>query len=42
VDDICHTDVEIPARLAAFMQGQKQSIPMPNDFQAFKQFLMEQ
>ena len=23
VDDICHTDVEIPARLAAFMQGEK-------------------
>lgn len=41
VDDICHTDVEIPARLAAFMQGQKQSIPMPNDFSAFKHFLME-
>ena len=41
VDDICHTDVEIPARLAAFMQGQKQSVPMPNDFQAFKQFLLE-
>ena len=41
VDDICHTDVEIPARLAAFMQGEKQSIPMPNDFSAFKQFLME-
>ena len=41
VDDICHTDVEIPARLAAFMQGQKQSVEMPNDFSAFKQFLME-
>ena len=41
VDDICHTDVEIPARLAAFMQGEKQSIPMPNDFSAFKQFLLE-
>ena len=41
VDDICHTDVEIPARLAAFMQGEKQSVPMPNDFSAFKQFLME-
>lgn len=41
VDDICHTDVEIPARLAAFMQGEKQSIPMPNDFSAFKHFLME-
>ncbi len=41
VDDICHTDVEIPARLAAFMQGEKQSVPMPNDFSAFKNFLME-
>ena len=42
VDDICHTDVEIPARLAAFMQGEKQSVEMPNDFQAFKQFLLAQ
>ena len=42
VDDICATDVEIPARLAAFMQGQKQSVEMPNDFSAFKHFLMEQ
>ena len=41
VDDICHTDVDIPARLAAFMQGEKRSIPMPNDFSAFKHFLME-
>ena len=41
VDDICHTDVEIPARLAAFMQDEKQSIPMPNDFSAFKHFLLE-
>ena len=41
VDDICHTDVEIPARLAAFMQGEKQSVQMPNEFSAFKQFLME-
>ena len=41
VDDICATDVEIPARLAAFMQGQKQSVEMPNDFSAFKHFLLE-
>lgn len=40
VDDICGTDIEIPARLQAFMQGTKQSIPMPNDFQQFKSFLM--
>ena len=41
VDDICATDVEIPARLAAFMQGQKQSVEMSNDFSALKQFLLE-
>ena len=42
VDDICGTDVEIPARLQAFMKGQKQSVPMTKDFAAFKQFLLEQ
>ncbi len=42
VDDICGTDVAIPARLAAFMQSEKQSVDMPNDFQAFKQFLLAQ
>ena len=40
VDDICHTDVAIPERLAAFMKGQKCSVEMPNDFQAFKQYLL--
>lgn len=40
VDDICNTDVEIPARLAAFMQGKKQSVEMPNDFGTFKQYLL--
>ena len=42
VDDICGTDVEIPARLQAFMKGQKQSVPMTKDFAAFKQFLLKQ
>ncbi|MCR4808800.1 MAG: threonine synthase [Prevotella sp.] len=42
VDDILGIDVEIPERLAAFMRGEKQSVPMPNDFEAFKRFLMEQ
>lgn len=32
--------VEIPARLAAFMRGEKQSVPMTADFASFKQFLM--
>ena len=42
VDEICGTDVEIPARLQAFMKGQKQSVPMTKDFAAFKQFLLKQ
>ena len=41
VDEICGTDVEIPARLQAFMKGKKQSIPMSKDFAAFKEFLLE-
>ena len=42
VDEILGIDVEIPERLAAFMRGEKQSVPMPNDFEAFKQFLLAQ
>ncbi|MDD5861495.1 MAG: threonine synthase [Prevotella sp.] len=42
VDAILGTDIAIPERLAAFMRGQKQMTEMPNDFQAFKQFLMKQ
>lgn len=34
------TTVEIPARLAAFMNGTKQSVPMTKDFPAFKAYLM--
>ena len=42
VDDILGIDVEIPERLAAFMKGQKQSIPLSKDFPEFKAFLMQQ
>jgi threonine synthase len=42
VDDILSIDVEIPARLAAFMRGQKQSVPMTKDFSDFKQYLLKQ
>lgn len=42
VDDILSIDVDIPARLRAFMQGQKQSTPMTKDFDDFKQYLMNQ
>jgi threonine synthase len=42
VDDIIGIDVEIPARLAAFMKGEKQSVAMTKDFSDFKQYLMSQ
>ena len=42
VDDILSIDVEIPERLANFMKGQKQSVPMTKDFADFKQYLMKQ
>ena len=42
VDEIIGIDVEIPERLAAFMRGQKQSVPMTKDFSDFKAYLMEQ
>lgn len=35
-------EVAIPQRLAEFMKGQKQSVPLARDFSAFKAFLMQQ
>ena len=42
VDDILGIDVEIPDRLAAFMKGEKQSVPMTKEFADFKQYLLKQ
>lgn len=42
VDEILSIDVEIPERLANFMKGRKQSVPMTKDFADFKQYLMKQ
>ncbi|MBQ6208409.1 MAG: threonine synthase [Prevotella sp.] len=42
VDAITHADVEIPERLAAFMRGKKESVPMSKDFQDFKDYLLKQ
>ena len=42
VDDILGIDVEIPDRLAAFMKGEKQSVPMTKDFADFKKYLMSE
>lgn len=42
VDRILETDIEIPAKLKAFMQGTKQSIELSKDFETFKSYLMAQ
>jgi len=42
VDEILGIDVEIPERLATFMRGTKQSVPMSKDFADFKRYLMQQ
>ena len=42
VDQILSTDIKIPAKLKAFMQGKKQSIELSKDFEGFKQFLLQQ
>lgn len=41
VDNICGGDVAIPAKLAAFMKGQKKSIEIGKDFEGFKEFLLQ-
>lgn len=40
VDGICHTDIAIPERLQAFMNGTKQSVPMSKEFDEFKEFIL--
>lgn len=40
VDHILNADIEIPAKLQAFMQGEKQSIELGKDFESFKAYLM--
>ena len=40
VDAITGADVAIPERLAAFMKGTKQSVPMTRDFADFKKYLL--
>ena len=42
VDSILEADIEIPAKLKAFMQGTKQSIELKKDFEGFKSYLMKQ
>ncbi|MDO4161174.1 MAG: threonine synthase [Prevotellaceae bacterium] len=42
VDGIIGCDIEIPAKLAEFMKGTKQSVPMTKNFEDFKKFLMNE
>ena len=42
VESIISREVTIPDRLAAFMKGTKQSIPLSKEFLDFKSFLMKQ
>ena len=42
VDAITGGDVEIPARLQAFMKGTKQSVEISKDYAAFRQFLFNE
>ena len=39
VEAAAGVEVEIPARLAAFMRGEKQSVPMGRDYPAFRDYL---
>ena len=41
VDQILGTDIEIPARLKAFMDGEKQSVSLSKDFRDLKQYLLK-
>lgn len=42
VDGILGSDIEIPAKLQAFMKGTRQSVELPKDFESFKAYLMKQ
>lgn len=41
VDGILGTGIEIPTRLQNFMNGRKQSVSIPNDYDAFRRLLMQ-
>lgn len=42
VEDIISTDINIPEKLKAFMNGTKQSVPMSKNFMTFKEWLLKQ
>ena len=42
VEDIIGTNINIPEKLKAFMNGTKQSVPMSQNFMTFKEWLLKQ
>ncbi len=40
VEETLDLELKLPDRLAAFMKGEKKSSPLPNDYNAFKSFLL--
>ena len=40
IERIIGREVRIPERLRAFMEGEKQTVPMTKDFADFKHFLL--
>ena len=42
VEDIIGTDINIPEKLKAFLNGTKQSVPMSKNFMTFKEWLLKQ
>lgn len=42
VEDIIGTDINIPEKLKAFMNGTKQYVPMSKNFMTFKEWLLKQ
>lgn len=40
IDDILQSDIDIPARLQAFMKGEKQSVNLSKEFSGFKKYLL--
>ncbi len=42
VDEILNSDIEIPAKLQAFMKGEKQSLELDKGFETFKAYLLQQ
>ena len=41
VEEATGLPVEIPARLQEFMKGEKQSVELPKDYDAFRKYLLK-